>query len=200
MCCIVYNTGFLSTSFGIQISLHVILTLGMCVQLAHRLYHRARVFTLRVSSHYFSSAKPYSVLEVSIKVYLYNLTPTICIKLYCNEYFFYTLQSGGKVVYAMDALFGLPRKKSSGKSLRDPLFSNLLFCDQSSVDEFVQMDSNKPKSTSDNVQLLVICMPQYYSPVMSTGMQRFSGWKHVKKCKEIQGIRRDSDIWVLLSA
>ena len=30
----------------------------------------------------------------------------------------------GKLVIAMDALFGLPRKKSAGTSYRDPLFEH----------------------------------------------------------------------------
>lgn len=37
----------------------------------------------------------------------------------------------------MDALFGLPRKKSAGSSYRGALHGALFFCDQSSVDEFV---------------------------------------------------------------
>ena len=47
------------------------------------------------------------------------------------------IQNGGKIVYAMDALFGLPRKKSAGISYCDPLAGNLFFGDQSTVDEFV---------------------------------------------------------------
>ena len=37
----------------------------------------------------------------------------------------------------MDALFGLPRKKSSGMSISHPLLESLMFHDQLSVDEFV---------------------------------------------------------------
>ena len=36
---------------------------------------------------------------------------------------------------SMDALFGLPRKKASGVSHRDPLHKDIFFADQSSVDE-----------------------------------------------------------------
>ena len=39
--------------------------------------------------------------------------------------------------YAMDALFGLPRKKMAGVSHRQPLHGSLLFCEQSLVDQFV---------------------------------------------------------------
>ena len=46
----------------------------------------------------------------------------------------------------MDALFGLPRKRSAGVSHREPLFENLIFCDQLSVDQFV-VDDEKSKST-----------------------------------------------------
>lgn len=41
-------------------------------------------------------------------------------------------------MFAIDALFGLPRKKSAGMSYQDPpLFGSLYFSEQSSVDEFV---------------------------------------------------------------
>jgi len=41
------------------------------------------------------------------------------------------------MVLSMDALFGLPRKKSAGISFRDPLHGNLFFGDQAAVDEYV---------------------------------------------------------------
>ncbi len=37
----------------------------------------------------------------------------------------------------MDAVFGLCRKKSSGASVRSPLFSGLFFEEQKAVDDFV---------------------------------------------------------------
>lgn len=40
-------------------------------------------------------------------------------------------------MYAMDGLFGLPRKKSAGISYRQPLLGSLYFCDQHAVDEYV---------------------------------------------------------------
>lgn len=36
----------------------------------------------------------------------------------------------------MDALFGLPRKKSSGTSCRDALHGEAMFLNQSDIDEF----------------------------------------------------------------
>ena len=58
------------------------------------------------------------------------------------------------VVLAMDALFGLPRKKSAGISYRDPLHNELFFCKQSSVDQFVEESSSnkaKPFYVCENV-------------------------------------------------
>ena len=40
-------------------------------------------------------------------------------------------------MYAMDALFGLPRKKSVGVSYREPLHGDLFFSYQSTVDQYV---------------------------------------------------------------
>lgn len=46
----------------------------------------------------------------------------------------------------MDALFGLPRKKSAGKSFRNALHRHIFFGRQESVDEFVEHESsNKVK-------------------------------------------------------
>ena len=63
--------------------------------------------------------------------------------------------SAGKLVLAMDALFGLPRKKSAGTSYRDPLHGELFFCRQSPVDLFVEESAMSKKSTaSTNVSAL----------------------------------------------
>ena len=60
------------------------------------------------------------------------------------------------MIYAMDALFGLPRKKSAGVSYREPLLGNLFFGDQSSVDQFVS-ESQKTKSQSSvSLKCLVV--------------------------------------------
>lgn len=52
----------------------------------------------------------------------------------CATYLY--IQTGGKIIYAMHGLFGLPRKKSAGASHCGPLTGNLFFDEQSSVDEF----------------------------------------------------------------
>lgn len=52
------------------------------------------------------------------------------------------------MVYAIDALFGLPCKKSAGVSYREPLLGNLYFGNQSTVDQFVN-ESGKAKSQHD---------------------------------------------------
>ena len=62
--------------------------------------------------------------------------------------YFAMVQNGGKIVYAMDALFGLPRKKSADVSHCNPLLGNLFFSEQSSVDEFVSVSKNSI-ATSD---------------------------------------------------
>ena len=51
------------------------------------------------------------------------------------------------MVLSMDALFDLPRKKSSGTSYRDAIHGHYFFEDQSMVDEFVtSAPSTKRKS------------------------------------------------------
>ena len=51
----------------------------------------------------------------------------------------------------MDALFGLPRKKSAGVSYRDPLHDDLFFSSQSNLDQFVA--DRKQSKSSSNVSL-----------------------------------------------
>lgn len=58
-------------------------------------------------------------------------------------------------IYAMDALFGLPRKKSAGTSYQEPLLGSLFFGDQSAVDQFVA-ESSKIKSDS-SVSIWYFC-------------------------------------------
>ena len=48
------------------------------------------------------------------------------------------MKDNGRMILSMDALFGLPRKRSSGLSCRDALHGRIYFLDQVSVDEFVQ--------------------------------------------------------------
>ena len=45
----------------------------------------------------------------------------------------------------MDAIFGLPRKKSTGSSYRSPLYEDLFYLDQGAVDQYVN-DYPKPKA------------------------------------------------------
>lgn len=52
------------------------------------------------------------------------------------------------MIYALDALFGLPRKKAAGVSYKAPLLGPLFFGDQTSVDQFVaESKKAKPLST-----------------------------------------------------
>ena len=57
---------------------------------------------------------------------------------------------------SMDGLFGLPRKKSAGKSHREPLHGDLYFKDQHAVDEYVASATSgkmKDKVTSISIVL-----------------------------------------------
>lgn len=51
--------------------------------------------------------------------------------------FIFIIQNEGSKIYSLDALFGLPRKKSAGHSFRPPLHGHLCFIDQAEVDEYV---------------------------------------------------------------
>lgn len=57
-------------------------------------------------------------------------------------------QGGRKVVYALDALFRLPRKKFAGNSHRPAIHGNLFFSDQAAVDEIVAEAVFTPKNKS----------------------------------------------------
>lgn len=60
----------------------------------------------------------------------------------------------------MDALFGLPRKKSAGHSFREPLHGHLFFTDQHSVDEYVEgyvMEKKSSKVWSDSTFFAAVC-------------------------------------------
>ena len=48
----------------------------------------------------------------------------------------------GSTVYAIDGLFGLPRKKAAGVSHRGALQGHLFFCNQEDVDKFVGKSTN----------------------------------------------------------
>ena len=77
----------------------------------------------------------------------------------CN--FSINVQSEGKVIYAMDALFGLPRKRAAGVSYRPAVQANLFFLEQSCVDEHVA--GAKAHKLMENV-CLTIC---YYKLSLS---------------------------------
>ena len=47
------------------------------------------------------------------------------------------------VLYESFALFGLPRKKSSGVSVLEPVRSGLMFAEQQNVDNFVDNYQNR---------------------------------------------------------
>ena len=55
------------------------------------------------------------------------------------------------MVLSMDALFGLPRKKSSGTSYREAIHGHYFFDNQSDVDEFV---SSNPSRKNQKVYCL----------------------------------------------
>ena len=64
------------------------------------------------------------------------------------------LQDSGTIVLSMDALFGLPRKKSAGRSFRDPLHGDLFFGNQASVDEYVcSVGTKKIQSVSYEIAI-----------------------------------------------
>ena len=58
------------------------------------------------------------------------------------------------LIFAMDAIFGLPRKKSAGTSFRAPLHKELFFEDQSAVDQFIAEDSTRKSTIIVNVSLI----------------------------------------------
>ena len=73
------------------------------------------------------------------------------------------MQTDGKIIYAMDALFGLPRKKAAGVSYRPAVQGHLFFVEQSCVDEHVA--GAKAQKMMANVCLLLLsvctCMYMY---------------------------------------
>ena len=55
------------------------------------------------------------------------------------------------MVIFIDALFGLPRKKSSGTSYIQPLYEDLFFLNQVDVDKFI---NEYPSFKQDNVGVM----------------------------------------------
>ena len=62
-------------------------------------------------------------------------------------------QESGTVTISLDAVFGLCRKVSAGKSIHPPLSGTLIFEDQSQVDNFVDSYNPKEKSLETNVSI-----------------------------------------------
>lgn len=77
------------------------------------------------------------------------------------------LQTHGKTAYAMDALFGLPRKKAAGQSYREPLHGKLCFHDQLAVDEFVAQSkqSKRVKNVIANQLFNLWCVIMPYDSI-----------------------------------
>lgn len=70
------------------------------------------------------------------------------------------MQGRGKIIYSMDALFGLPRKKSTGLSYRDPVNGRPLFYNQVTIDEYVSTYRTTKQSSQQDVK--VICPAVLY--------------------------------------
>ena len=66
-------------------------------------------------------------------------------------------------MYALDALFGLPRKRAAGVSHRPALHGNLFFCNQDSVDEFVAETDDLKQSFQ---VVPVYCVTYMYTYIM----------------------------------
>ena len=88
--------------------------------------------------------------------------------------------SAGKLVLAMDAFFGLPRKKSAGTSYRDPLHGELFFCRQSPVDLFVEESAMSKKSTASTNVSALECNSR-------SSLIRVYSWGHSDKNREAKG-------------
>ena len=55
---------------------------------------------------------------------------------------------------SIDAIFGLPRKKSAGRSFRPPLHGTLFFENQDEVDRFVE--ANPVSNKQDKVLMIIL--------------------------------------------
>ena len=72
-------------------------------------------------------------------------------------------KESGSVVLSIDALFGLPRKKAAGQSVREPMLDtfSLVITDQTSVDEFVSAATYAKQSKSTQVFCVYITNLEY---------------------------------------
>ena len=64
------------------------------------------------------------------------------------------VQGLGRMIVSMDAIFGLPRKKAAGQSIRAPLHGHLFFYDQTVIDEYVE-SAFQQRFTSHKVYVLI---------------------------------------------
>ena len=62
---------------------------------------------------------------------------------------------------SIDALFGLPRKKSGGNSFRDAIHGHLFFAQQERVDEHVAMASLRHKKEPKIFTIILLYILQY---------------------------------------
>ena len=81
----------------------------------------------------------------------------------CVYLFNKVIQEEGVKVLSYDALFGLCRKKHSGKSLRPPLFGSIFFENQEEVDTFVQeYDSSIAFTSKVYIKCSFVCIQLFY--------------------------------------
>lgn len=74
--------------------------------------------------------------KVHSKPIYYNISTVQSISMLVILYIVIQM-SNRKLIYSIDALFGLPRKKAAGVSHRRPLHGDLFFLDQNAIDEYV---------------------------------------------------------------
>ena len=72
-----------------------------------------------------------------------------------NCSFFYIQGKGSTLTIAIDANFGLCRKRSSGRSAYDPKAENMMFMNQKGVDNYIKDYSPKNKLADVSTELLL---------------------------------------------
>ena len=81
-------------------------------------------------------------------------------------------------MYAIDGLFGLPRKKAAGVSHRKALQGHLFFCNQEDVDEFVGKSSNSKSRPKVGTEAMTLQYTKYmYIKSFFKECIDFFGWK-----------------------
>lgn len=66
------------------------------------------------------------------------------------------LTNNRKLIYAMDALFGIPKKKAAGVSHRAPPHGHLVFLDQSAVDDYVVSVAQAVPQKRRNEEVIIL--------------------------------------------